>query len=136
MFYSRRGVKTITADVTSTSVTNVIPAVAGLQYMLVGLFATNNEDVTNSIKVFKGDQSITPDMPIGASGTFIWDAPGDGQFTGAIGSGIGVALGNTGDFTVSAHYIVIDKSTPITKDAARAASLRPITTRTPDAFGN
>lgn len=134
--FSMRGVKSTTATVTTTSLSDVVPAQSGFQFRLVGLFATNNDADTNSIKLFRGDENITPDMWIGGSGTFIWDTPAAGYMSTPIGSGVGAALGAAGSFTVTAHYIEVDKRTPVSKLQARSYSQAAITTRTPNAFGN
>lgn len=130
------GMKTVTANLTTTSLADIIPAESGFQLLVLGVFATNNDATTNSLKLFNGDTSVTPDMHIGGSGTFIWDYPAIGNFRTAIGSGLGGALGASGSFTITAHYALIDKRTPVTKSSARNVSQTPITTRTPDAFGN
>jgi hypothetical protein len=66
---------------------------------------------------------IGPQLPIGASGIVIWDAPG-GQFNLGIGSGLQASLLSSGDVEVAAYYVKYDEQAPITKEQARKNTLK------------
>lgn len=126
-----------TVAVTGTSVTAIVPAASGYIYTLTGLTAVNTAATTNGITIFNGDQSITPPIYLGGSGTYIWDFPGGGNLQMARSSGVGAALTSPGTMSVTAYYTIDDERTPISKEQARAATFANAqTTRNPNWFGD
>lgn len=132
----RTKVFTQNATITSNSRQDIVPAESGYSFQLFQLMATNELATTHSFTVFNGDQSVTPPVIIGGSGTFIWDWPGLAYLSTAIGSGINAAVSPTGSFRVTAYYRKIDERTPISSEQARSASFIPKTIRMPNHFGS
>lgn len=101
---------------------------------LVEMTAVNQQPGILPIRLYNGWDAITPDIPVAASGTFFWQAP-DGRFDLAANSGFNVALNGTGAMDITVYYVLHDNTPPITKSAARLASLTPTATRTPNIVG-
>ena len=81
------------------------------------------------IAFYEGNSPITTDMNIAASGTLFLDLDGE-QLELAKGSGLFAAANSDylwpSETQITVYYVLHDGRTPITKSAARAASLKPI----------
>ncbi len=143
--YRQHRTKVRTAIATVTSVSGALDEVIAAQSRqaigIVQLIASNQLAGVRDIAFYDGSTRLTPFMALGASGTLILDEVGGEQLELSIGSGLFASSSAVGsDTQVSVYYVLHDESIPITKSAARAASLQPIgrhgsVRRTPNRIG-
>jgi len=133
-----RAIVTVTS--TCPTKTNVVAAQAGFALGLKQIVATNLTLVPVGLNICEGNDPIIPPIALPASGTFIWDVPGGGDFELAIGSGITACLDVPGSVSVAAFYTPYDETAGITKEDARTATFiasnATTATRTPNRFGD
>lgn len=118
----------------------IIAAQSGMAIAVTQLFASNQRNQLSAIRFYDGDTSLTPLVPLGASGTLILDEAGGEQLELSVGSGLFGSNNFAGNTQVTAYYMLHDERTPREKSLARAATTVAIgnnnITRTPNRFGN
>ncbi len=127
----------IVSDVCPTR-TDIVVAQDGFIISLAQVIAVNQTSEVKGITLYDGGTQITPSIPIGGSGTLIWDNPGGGQLELTRGSGLEACLDTTGSMEVTVYYVYHDDQDPITKEEARTATYIPsnaTATRTPNDSG-
>lgn len=136
-FFERRVTVTV-SGVAPNGFTAIIPPASGYQYGITNLVAANLESDTRAITFYEQTTSkLTPQIALGASGTLIWDKPGQGPVELGIGSGLYGQMKTSGNVEVTAYYYMHDERTPITKSSARASTYTGRTvTRLPNIAGN
>ena len=113
----------------------IIPAQDGIVIGINQLIASNQANSLNTIRFYNGNTPITPNMALGASGTLILDVFGGSQLELSTGSGLFGSSDLAGNIQTTIYYVAHDEGAGVTKVASRAASLSPITVRTPNRFG-
>jgi len=141
--YRRNRTKVRIANATITAVSGsldeIIAPSDGYAISITQVFASNQLNAIYNVIFYDGLEPITPFIPLGASGTMIWDKIGGEQLELSIGSGLYGSSSYACETQITVYYVLHDESTPITKDEARAASLvdvgRPAAIRTPNIRG-
>lgn len=135
-FRQRTKINKVIVDVTGSSPVEIIPAQAGYAIGLVDIIMSNMENAPAAIQLYEETSELIPLIGLTASGVFEWSSPGGGQYELIAGSGLnGSVITSSDTVQVAAFYVLHVESTPITKSAARAATLTPTTVRTPNFFG-
>jgi hypothetical protein len=136
--FNEKRITVIVSGVAPNGFTEILAPASGYQYAITNLLAANLETDTRAINFYEQRTSkLCPQIALGASGTLIWDKPGQGPVDLGIGSGLYGQMKTSGSVEVTAYYYQFDERTPITKAAARAASYTGKTiTRVPNVAGN
>lgn len=137
-FYTRQKINTHIGSVTGVCPTQdtVLAGQSGISYGVTQMMVANLDGITNSVKLYsEGGQQITPQITLGASGTFIWDVPGGEQLELGIGSGLNACLGSSGSsgMEVAVYYVRHDERNPDWRGTAIIPAKN--VTRAPNRFG-
>lgn len=146
-YWKRHKVRVATATVTDVhpTYTDIVAAQSGYAVSVLQLFASNRDAQSQSIAFYDETTKITPSIVVGSSGLFSWDSPANVQLELVASSGLRASISDvivapTNGFEVTAYYLLFDDRTPISKEAARAATYiasqaQNAVTRTPNRFG-
>lgn len=97
----------------------VVPAQSGYVVGIVDVHVVNLSAFTASVTLYEESTKLMPSIPLGASGTFLTDMPGDKQLTLIRGSGVKASVSPAGSAEVQIVYLLHDDRTPISKQTAR-----------------
>lgn len=129
------------ANATLTSGSGILDVIIAPQTnKIIGInqfIVSNQLNQLTDVTLYDGASKITPEIPVGGSGTIILDEFGGNQLELSLGSGLYGTLNITGEAQITVYYVLHDLTPPSNKDTYRAATYNtsPKATRTPGVRG-
>lgn len=139
-FRQRTKINREIATISSVTPTDVVAAQSGYSIGITQAFVVNRANYPIEVTLYEESEKIIPSIPLGASGTMIWDSPGGAQLELITGSGIKATVSDAAaSAEIEIMYVLHDERAPISKESARqvtfVASNVTTAVRTPNRFG-
>lgn len=139
-FRRRTKINRIVTTITGITPTDIIAAQSGFSIGLTNVQITNRVNYPIEVTLYEEGDKILPSIPLGASGTYLWENPAGEQLELGIGSGLQASVSFSGESAeIGVLYVLHDETTPISKEQARSATFiasNATATRTPNQAGN